>query len=264
MTGGGPPLGGVRVVVTRPRRQARTLGEPLRAEGASVIYLPLIEIADPESWDRLDDALRGLDDGDYEWVAFASANAVARLFRRAEVLGLVPGTWSGTRVAAVGRATARALRDRGVEPDLIPATFTGRALARALGRGDGRVLLPRVEGGPGDIVAALRSLGWAPVEVTAYRNLPGRTDTPEGDDVRAGRFEVVTFASGSAARAFPAAIGAPDTLGLAPPDPPERLVACIGPSTARAAADAGFRIDVEAEEHTAGGLVRAIAASLAR
>ncbi|MGH2819758.1 MAG: uroporphyrinogen-III synthase [Actinomycetota bacterium] len=264
MAGSARGLEGVRVVVTRPRRDARRLGDPLRDRGALVIYLPLLEIVDPQTWNEVDAALRRLADGGYDWVAFTSGNAVDRLLRRIETLGLPSRAMSGTRVAAVGRTTAASLQRRGVQPDLVPGTSTGEALAEALGSGPGRVLLPRVERGPRAIVRDLRERGWEIDEVTAYRNLRGRVDTPEGDDVKAGSFDIVTFASGSAARAFVHSVSEPGALGLALADAPKRVVACIGPRTAQAARAAGFRVDVQALEHSAGGLVRALSAWLAR
>ena len=68
-------LAGKRVVVTRARDQAASLGALLEEAGAQVIYLPTIEIKDPPSWDPLDSSLERLRRGEYEWVLFASANA---------------------------------------------------------------------------------------------------------------------------------------------------------------------------------------------
>ena len=51
------PLSGRRIVVTRAQRQSGGLRERLEQQGADVLLLPTIEIAPPESYETLDDAL---------------------------------------------------------------------------------------------------------------------------------------------------------------------------------------------------------------
>jgi uroporphyrinogen-III synthase len=88
-----------------------------------------------------------------------------------------------------------------------------------------------------------------------YRNILGSPSHPGVDRVRAGSFDVVTFASASAVRAFVDLVGHPADLGLGRDTESGLLnVGCIGPQTAAAAADAGFRVDIVASEHTGGGL----------
>jgi uroporphyrinogen III methyltransferase/synthase len=230
------------VVVTRPAEKANTLTNLLQDRGATVLEAPTIVIADPDSWAALDEALERLRAGDYDWVVFTSVNAVEkvmpRLDRREEI---------EAKIAAVGSVTAGALRRHGVDVDLVPEEFTGDALARALGPGSGRVLLPRVEGAPHATVRSLEQEGWTVDEVVAYRNIV--PDPPSEDSLGEADFDVVIFASGSAARNF--AI-------LYPHSAVEKVVACIGPRTAEEAERAGLQVDVIAPTHTDEGLVSAL------
>ena len=162
------------------------------------------------------------------------------------------------RVAAVGKRTAELLGDSGIEVDLVPDEFTGEHLVRALGRKGGRVLLPRVEGGPRRLVVTLETAGWAVDEVPAYRNVVPTDDSLEADAVKRGEFDIVTFFSPSAVRNFVQIVGPPDSLGLAPGSDEGKLVALLGPTTEREARELGFRVDVVPEDHTASGLVSAI------
>lgn len=98
----------------------------------------------------------------------------------------------------------------------MPERSLGTALAEALGAGPGRVLLPRAEGAPREMVERLREQGWEPDEVEAYRNVRVLGQSAEAERVRAGEFDVLTFASGSAARAFVELIAPPDALALSP------------------------------------------------
>ena len=252
------PLEGRRVIVTRPKEQAGQLSSLLTRLGADVIHVPVIEIADPPSWDEIDWSIRKMVEGYYSWVVFSSTNAVDKFFDRLYVASRDARTFGRARVAAVGPTTAEHLRTRGIRADLVPETHTGEALAEALGRGSGRILVPRVAGAPRTLVDRLSMHGWKVEAVVAYVNLPATESTAEVDDVRGGAFDAVTFASGSAVRGFVGMVGAPDDLGLAA-DEGSKLVACIGPSTAEAASELGFRVDVVPDEHSAKGLAVALA-----
>jgi uroporphyrinogen III methyltransferase/synthase len=244
------PLAHVRVVVTRPAQQTGSFARSLELLGARVIPLPLIAIVDPASWDELDEGLLRLRRGAYDWVALMSVNAVERFFRR---LG---GPRPNTRFAAVGRATAAALEAKGAAPDLVSRSGTAESLVAALGRGPGRVLLPRVEGAP-PVAWMFAEAGWALDEVTAYRNVRAPRP-PSQDEVEEGRFDAITFLSPSAVHAFVDAV-AWRGLGLRAGEWPRRPVACIGPSTAAAARREEMRVDVVPEEHTGPALAGALA-----
>lgn len=245
------PLEGRRVVVTRPLEKAEHLSELLRERGAEVIHYPTISIADPNSWAELDAALEGLRGGGYEWIVFTSVNAVEKVLSRLSDHNLL----NSTKVAAVGKATHDALRQRRITVDLVPEDFTGEALARELGEGSGRILLPRVGGAPQSTVSALEQQGWSVDEVIAYRNV--MPNPSSGSALGAEDFDVVTFASGSAARNF-AVMHNSDEVGLAPEAETKKIVACIGPKTAEEARAAGMRVDLVASVHTDEGLVTAL------
>ncbi len=264
------PLQDLRVVVTRPQHQADVLGRAFEERGAKVVYFPTIEIQDPPSWEGLDLAIRKLAGDLYSWVVFTSSNGVERFFQRLDHAELDARALGRTRVAAVGSMTARVLREHGIRADFVPRSFTGEALAETMGRGLGRVLIPRAELAPHDMVDILESAGFIPEEVVAYRTVVASRSTPEAKDIAAGAFDVVTFLSGSAATGFVGVFGPPPVLDLGPSDGsddsdgPGRTVAAIGPKTAEVAADLGFRVDVVAPDHTAEGLIEAVAAHLMR
>lgn len=243
------------MAVTRPAHQASALAEELRAYGADVLIAPLIVIADPVSFVALDAALERLVGGRYHWVVFTSANAVLKVLTRLKGLGGTPEIRAD--VAAVGPATADLLQAHNVPVKVIPRQFTGAEAAATLGSGDGAVLLPRVEGGPGDIVEALSAPGWNVDEVPAYRNVPAGPESAGLDRVISADFDVMTLTSASAARNL-AALVPPSSIALHPEAAPGKTIACIGPSTAEAARSVGLRVDVVAAEHTVAGLVQAI------
>ena len=246
------PLSGVRVLVTRTREQASELSGVLRELGAEVVEAPAIRVSAPASWAGVDRAVSRLRNGRYSWVVFTSANGVRFFWSR---LRTDARAFGSVLVAAVGAGTADALRARGIEPDLVPATFTTEAIGRAFPRGSGRVLLARADKTEPGLEDALRAKGWAPERVTAYRLRPvARLAPAVRKAVLAGEIDVVTFASGGTVRAF---------VRLLRAKPSRRTrVAAIGPVTARAAKEAGLRVDAVAREHTIPGLAAAAVAAV--
>jgi uroporphyrinogen III methyltransferase/synthase len=254
------PLHGLRVVVTRARHQARPVGRALEAQGARVAYFPVIAISDPSSFEDVDLAVKKLMDGLYSWVVFTSANGITKFFERVAAAGCDARIFARSKVAVVGSVSAEVLARYGLKADFVPERFTGDDLAKSMDRGTGRVLLPRVEGAPDDVPKILKIAGMTPEDCPTYSNRPADSDTPEARAVRAGEFDIVTFASASAVDNFIAVAGEPGDLGLDRHSDGLRFVACIGPKTAQRARERGLRVDVVPEPHTAQGLVGALVA----
>src|ERR1044071_7438506 len=74
------PLAGRMVVVTRAAAQAAEFVKEIEEYGAKVIVCPTIEIAEPESYERLDEAIDHL--YGYDWLIFTSSNAIEFFLRR--------------------------------------------------------------------------------------------------------------------------------------------------------------------------------------
>jgi uroporphyrinogen III methyltransferase / synthase len=163
-------LRGRRVIVTRPEGQDRELIDLLEAEGAECVSIPVIRIAEPESWEPLDAAIQQADR--YDWIVFASANGVRGFLhrlRRADRDGRALGT---ARLAAIGPATRQALEQAGFVCDLMPAAFCSEGLVTAFAGlpHQSRFLLVRAESGRDQLRRGLESDGHLVDEVAAYRS----------------------------------------------------------------------------------------------
>jgi uroporphyrinogen III methyltransferase/synthase len=206
----------MKIVVTRPEAQAGELVARLEALGHDVVRCPLIGI------EPLGD--EPIDASAYDWVVVTSANGAAELARR---LVAPP-----RHLAAIGPRTAQALRERGLDPDLVPQAATQEGLLAELP--PGRLLLAAAEGArrllvherDADFLALYRTVELVPAE------------PPDGD--------VAIVASPSAARAL-AASGAP------------LPVVAIGPVTAAAAREVGLAVAAEASTPDVDGLLGALA-----
>lgn len=251
------PLAGLTVAVTRAPADAAELTGALAAAGATVLSMPTLRIEPPADSAALRAAVARLDV--FDWILFPSAHAVDHVFHAVHGAGGDSRRLAGCRVAAVGTATADALRAHGIVPDLVPPRFTSAALGTALAaagevRGT-RVFLPQSQIAPATLSARLRAAGAKVTAVTAYRTLPAEPSAAALAALREARVDLVLFASASAARHFAAWLRGP-AAGL----PGVPRCACIGPATSRAARAEGFEVAVEADVHTAPGLVRALVA----
>ena len=146
-----------------------------------------------------------------------------------------------------------ALFAAGFAVDLIP----GRALAEGLLEefpppdGGGRILLARAEVARDVLPDGLRAAGWDVDIVVAYRNVEPDNDL---DPLAAAReADAVVFTAESTVHRYTALAG-----GSTPAD-----AVCIGPVSAEAARELGYRV-VEADPHSVEGLVAAACAWASR
>jgi uroporphyrinogen III methyltransferase/synthase len=175
-----------------------------------------------------------------------------------DALDVRPDQLAAMRVAAVGRATAAAVSDAGLNLTLIPETATADALAVALRqtlRAGARVLYPRSATGRDVLPNELRAAGFNVVTIDAYRTIPEpNVDQRVLDRVRRGEVDLITFTSPSSVRHVVALLGS-DRVGLN-----TIPVVCAGPVTAQAAREAGLSVTAVSDSPDATAMTNAIAA----
>ncbi len=249
------PLWGKRALVTRSRTQASRLIELLNELGAEPIELPSIKIGPLADYSELDQVLTETAGAPGRWLIFSSVNAVEYVWARLQAMGQDARHFAGASVGAIGPATARALRERGIEPDFVPKRSVSEEVIAELSGRDwmGRlVILLGSAIGRDALAAGLAGLGADARQVTAYRNV-----RPEGVDEQArrafaGGIDVVTFTSSSTVHNLVEILGDDRALlnGCA--------IACIGPITAATAQELGLSVDIIAAEHNVAGLAAAL------
>jgi uroporphyrinogen-III synthase len=240
-------LAGKRIVVTRPRDKAEELCQDLEARGAVPILLPTIGIEPIEDNARLDTAIAQI--ANYDWIIFTSANGVVAFWQRLVKAGISAAALDTLSIAAIGPATASALRARGFKVRCIPDEFVAERIIERMGTVSGkRILLPRADIARKTVVKDLETQGALVDDIAVYRTVCADADPSALADVRAG-VDVVTFTSSSTVKNFHAMFGGP---------PDGALIACIGPITARTASELGYPVDVLSEDYTTEGLLRAL------
>ena len=247
------PLAGCRIVVTRASEQSTRFSEMLRAKGAISIEVPAIRITPVQDMTQLDGAIDAI--GEYQWLVFTSANAACVFLDRVSHLGISTEVLAKVGIAAVGTATAGALRERGLQVDFWPERFIGVEIADGLQEISGaRILLPRAETAGRALVDVLHSRGALVDEIPIYRTDPVAIQHDVVKALEKG-VDAVTFTSGSTARSFISSVlshGGFDGLLE------NACLACIGPVTAGVVTDLGYKADIVAAEQTTDGLVRAL------
>lgn len=142
----------MRIIVTRPEREAQDWVQALQQAGHAAQALPLIGIGPAPDPDAVQQAWRQL--RQYLGVMFVSANAVAGFFaaRPADAAARFADAGTATRAWATGPGTTQALLRAGVPPACIDAPpadaaqFDSEALWRRVGAAVGagsRVLIVR-------------------------------------------------------------------------------------------------------------------------
>jgi uroporphyrinogen III methyltransferase/synthase len=239
------PLAGRTVAVTRAREQASGLAARLRALGAEVLETPVIRIV------ALDGPAPDL--SRYDLVCLTSPNGVELLFERLGSAGLDARALHGVRVAAIGPATARALRRNGVVADVMPERAVAEALVEALGDVPvTRALVARAKVARDLLPDALRKRGAAVDVLELYETVAEPLSGELLDATR--RADYLTFTSASTVANLLRATGGSDALGT-----DTRLVS-IGPVTSDALREHGLQPHVEAAQHDIDGLVDALVA----
>lgn len=126
----------VRVIVTRPKRDADRWVLDLSARGFKAMALPLIEVGPVEHPEELVEVWQRL--ANYAGVMFVSGNAVEHFFalKPSLALSFIGNSTIKTRAWATGPGTANALLRAGVAPQWLdtPAPDAGQFDSEALWR----------------------------------------------------------------------------------------------------------------------------------
>jgi hydroxymethylbilane synthase len=234
------PLTGRRLLL--PTRCPAGLVDALTSAGAVITQAEFTRQEPLPLTDFLDAAAL-----DYDWLVISSAAALTSLADQGfDLAARLP---VGTRVAAVGPATARALRAAGMDPDVVANPGGGAALVAAFDDGPGVVLLPGAADASPEPRAGFIAKGWTVRNPAVYRTVTVAAPETVGREWPSYDGFIATAGSVAVAAAELGRPGAP--------------VIAIGASTAVAAREAGLAVIGVAATPDTGGLVDAVLAALA-
>ncbi len=254
-------LFGKKILITRTRKQAGTLKELLREEGALVLEVPVIEIK-PLFEEHLKERLKKV--SEYDWIIFTSQNGVEIFFKKLFEAGFDSRALGRVKIAVIGKATFESLKRFGIIPDLIPEKeFTQEGLLSAFEsikeeiKGK-RIGIFRAKEARDVLPEGLKSLSCEVEVIPVYETiLPEESKSLIKKVFTEEKPEVITFTSSSTVSHFFSLLKEvfPDkwTYLL-----DEVKFASIGPVTSKTLEEFGFKAYIEAKEYTISGLIQAI------
>jgi uroporphyrinogen-III synthase len=243
-----PSLAGLRVVVTRAEHQSEGLAAAFERAGARVELLPLLAVVPPADRRPLERA--AAEAGSYGWIVFTSTNAVEAFL---PLTGPLPDP---VRIAAVGPATAEALRGFGIDPHLTAHKSEAEGLAAELASevAGKRVLLPQAADARPVLQEALREAGAEAVAVVAYdKRLPPEAPARAAELFAGTPLGWVTFTSPRIVRHFVELLGSDWERRRG-----ELRAASIGPVTSAELRRCGVEPAAEAARPGEGEMVGAV------
>ena len=253
------PLFGKKIIVTRAREQASGFLAGLSRLGAECIEFPTIEIAPPERWDALDQAINNLEN--FQWLLFTSVNGARYFLERLKVLHKDIRDLKGLKIGAIGPKTAETWTNLGIIPDLLPDEYRAEAVVecfKKIGSLKGiKILLPRAASARDVLPEELKRMGAEVSVVAVYQTIRPNQNTERVKEMLKGNaVAMVTFTSSSTVLNFVDMFASEGESfrqlikGVA--------VACIGPITAKTAREKGFSVDLVPPVYTVEALTDSI------
>ncbi|TAK63569.1 uroporphyrinogen-III synthase [Methylobacter sp.] len=202
-------LNGLHILVTRPEHQADNLSHLIEEQGGIAVRFPTLEIASRDNACEIKATLANLDK--FQWVIFISANAVNFALKANSgkiariIIPPAPPLQKGGRggFAAVGQATAQAMKVAGLPVDLVPENgYNSEALLAMpqLQQVEGQnCLIIRGEGGREQLATTLRSRGAEVDYLEVYKRITPRIDnSPVVQLLAQRRLDAITVTSAEA------------------------------------------------------------------
>jgi len=241
------PLAGVHVGVTGTQRMISNLTPELEALGARVVPLAGTKIQLLPS----DPRLQELTSPEPKWLVFTSPVGVSLFFEQLRALRTDLRKLASCRFAVIGPATASALEERGIIPDLCPKEHTSAALADALiqtaANHEPIFLLRSAKGSP-ILRQRPEQVGFSVTDIPLYDTVPD-DECRKSDRSTLQALDYLIFSSAGGTAEFFRQYGAL---------PVNAVPVCIGPVTAAELAKYTDRTPLMAQDAGISHLIQAI------
>ena len=215
------PLNGKKILITRPAGRSEKLTSMLRDAGAEVVAMPTIKTK------NLKNSLENKNISDFAWAGFTSVTGVEAFFDLLKESERDVRELKNAKIAAIGQATAEALKIHGLKVDFVPKIFDGENLARGLAEKinkNEKILMFRAFDGTPEIKKIFDENKIFCEEIFIYKTEIAKLNfVPKFSDI-------IIFTSASTVRGFAANID-----GMR-----ETRAVCIGKQTAEEAEKNGF------------------------
>ncbi|WP_042278324.1 uroporphyrinogen-III C-methyltransferase [[Clostridium] dakarense] len=248
------PLFGKSIMVTRSRTQSSSLVEKIADLGGNPIEIPTIKIEKIENSTELENEIKNIKE--YTYLVLTSKNGVDIFFDKLDEMGLDSRSLSNLKVCAIGSATAKAIKTRGINADIVPKKFVAEYLYEELKpilNENDKVLMPRAKNARDFLVNKISEICEVK-EVHTYETVVDTSKQEEVLDVlNQDDINYITFASSSTVSNFVEIIGNENIHKL------ENIkVISIGPVTSATAKELNINVYKESEEATIDSMINTI------
>lgn len=247
-------LFGKSIMVTRSRTQSSSLVEKIADLGGNPIEIPTIKIEKIENNIELENEINKMQD--YTYLVLTSKNGVDIFFDKLDEMGLDSRALSNLKVCAIGSATAKAIKERGINADIVPKKFVAEYLYEELKpilNENDKVLMPRAKNARDFLVDKIGEICEVK-EVHTYETVVDTSKQEEVLDVlEQGDIDYITFASSSTVSNFVEIIGNDNLDKLK-----NIKVISIGPVTSATAKELNIEVYKECEEATIDSMINTI------
>ena len=248
-------LGGRQFLLTRPKENVSELAKRLREQGAQVLEVPAITTKAIEPNPELEMALKAgvcaenQKNVSERWLVFSSPIGVRTFFKQLlnmdmDVRMLTPKNCT-LKIAAIGSATKKELKNYGLIADVTPAVFNARELGEAIAivaAKDSEIIIVRAKEGSKELVPPLLDAGLLVQDIATYETVYEVNEVLLEAVKNAflnSEIDAVTFTSASTVKGF--------VNGLPELDFSKVQAVCIGEQTAAEAEKYGMQIMISKE-----------------
>ncbi|MGL5642421.1 MAG: uroporphyrinogen-III C-methyltransferase [Paraclostridium sp.] len=248
------PLFGKNILVTRARTQSSSLVEKITDLGGNCIEIPTIRIDKIENNIELETEINNIEN--YNYLIFTSQNGVNIFFDKLSEMNLDLRKLGNTKICAVGPATAKELKNRGIIADIVPEKFIAEAMYDKLKdtlSSDDNILIPRGANARDFLVDKLNEI-CSVKEVHTYKTvIEDRNKEEIISLLNEESVDYITFTSSSTVSNFIDIIGIDNIDKLK-----NTKVISIGPITSNTAKELGLEVYKEPTNYTINDLVNCI------
>lgn len=193
---------------------------------------------------------------EYEWVIISSGNVYHFLFPLVK-----KEDWPKVKIAAVGKATSRYLRENNLKVDFVSSVFTGKAFAKEFINKypsvKGNILRPVSSIASSDLDNILKEAEMKVDRVPLYKTVCPRYSFQEVEAIRKKNLKGIIFTSPSTWKNFKKIMG--DNIDSLLK---QKIIAVLGPSTAKALEKDGYTDYIMPSKYTLPYLISKIEGEL--
>lgn len=236
------------IVITRPEKEGKEIKKLLEREGYKILLYPTIKISKNDSLE-IRKALSELNT--FNIIVFTSKNGVELFMKVLKNLNIDNSILNSKYIAAVGPVTANAVKTLGFEVNFVPSVFTTEKLGQEIPKVfHKKILLARSAIATPLLKLQLEKRGAKitdiPIYNTSFIEKPG---SKLESLLKQGAIAAITFTSPSTVEGFTKTFIQYNKYLTIP-------VFAIGPVTAKAAKEKGFKKIFTSEKFTAEGLIK--------